>query len=488
VILDPNLDWDKSFVSPEGTSRPSKSTLEDRATFWPDAKAPTKKKPGSINPDINKMAASISKCQQAVKAFDESAEGKERKALDNKRKNSKIKMTLQDCNDLDALNRQRESLVLERNEAKRGKNDDEIASAVRALADFDASENGGKKRSKLMQKKRHSQLIMSNDDFATLSQLNEKRNALADEGTYSQPSVTECRKALREFDESAEGKERRALDEKSKNSKKKMTPQESAELDELNRRRGLLAQTRNAAKREGNNDALAASVRALTDFDASKSGRNRLNLMTKNRFSQLQMSAEEVAKLKALNEKRGFLASKLYQFSSTDPESSNEAAAKSKTKSLARGTTSATLSRKRANEKRKEPPEQLVKCQKTDQQSSGAHAKTDAEDEEAMCGICFKSIDIWVDENVVLCNRVAACGATFHESCLTAHDYDVNAHDGCIMCQPKSKFKAESKEEARKNGPDDGAFTVKCRQTIADVIVLESDDEVKEDDDVIVLD
>ena len=33
VIMDPNLDWDKTFLSPS-CSKISKSTLEDKATFW----------------------------------------------------------------------------------------------------------------------------------------------------------------------------------------------------------------------------------------------------------------------------------------------------------------------------------------------------------------------------------------------------------------------------------------------------------------------
>ena len=37
VIMDPNLDWDKTFLSPS-CSKISKSTLEDKATFW---KAPS---------------------------------------------------------------------------------------------------------------------------------------------------------------------------------------------------------------------------------------------------------------------------------------------------------------------------------------------------------------------------------------------------------------------------------------------------------------
>mmetsp|Transcript_29399 Transcript_29399/g.53938 ORF Transcript_29399/g.53938 Transcript_29399/m.53938 type:complete len:523 (+) Transcript_29399:69-1637(+) len=480
VIMDPKLDWDKSFVSPEGTSRQSKSTLEDRATYWPEETAPSKNRPASSkNPEIKTMAAAIAKCQQAVKEFDVSADGKERVKLDNKRVNSKKKMTPRDSDDLDELNRQRELLTLARNAAKREKSDDDgndaiIASATKALADFDASENGGKKRRQLMQKKRHCMLVMFADESAKLKQLNEKRDSLADVKRHSRPSVTESRKALREFDESAEGRERKALVERSKGSKKKMTREESAELDELNRQRGLLSQARKAAKGQGGGNDFAASDRALADFDASKAGRNRSNLMVKKRCSQRQMSGEEVAKLKALNETREILASEVYQSSSTDTN----------------GNTSF--------ENRKEPPERIIKRPKVDQKLSKKVAKTNAAkrnstsiattEEEVLCGICSKSIDIWVDEDIVLCNRVAACGATFHKACLAAHNYDINVHDGCVQCQTKSKFTIRN-GAITKNGLDAIRATNKGSQVADDVIVLESDDEEKEDDDdVIVID
>jgi len=474
----------ESPVSPEGTSRQSKSTLEDRATYWPEETVPSKNHPASSkNLEIKTMAAAIAKCQQAVKEFDDSSEGKERVKLENKRKNSKKKMASKDSDDLDMLNRQRESLTLARNAAKREKIDDDgdgddddaiIASATKALADFDASVNGGKKRRQLMQKKRHCMLIMSADESAKLKRLNEKRDSLADVRKHSRPSVAESRKALREFDESEEGRERKALVERSKGSKKKMTREESAELNKLNRQRGLLSQARKAAKGQGSGNDFAASDRALADFDASKVGRNRSNLMVKKRCSQRQMSGEEVAKLKALNEKRDILASKVYQSSSTEADGDM------------------------SFENRKEPPERIVKRQEVDQQLSKKVAKTnatkrnstniDTTEEEVLCGICSKSIDIWVEEDIVLCNRVAACGATFHKACLTAHNYDINVHDGCVRCQTKSTFTVRN-EVITKIGSDGSRATNERDQVADDVIVLESYDEKKEDDDdVIVID
>ena len=38
------------------------------------------------------------------------------------------------------------------------------------------------------------------------------------------------------------------------------------------------------------------------------------------------------------------------------------------------------------------------------------------------------------------CNRVAACGATFHLICLASENYDIHAHDGCIKCNALSQI------------------------------------------------
>ena len=445
--MNPKFDWDKSFgkfvpnflivgildsfltrschlstcqssVSPASTSKRSKSTLEDRATFWGDPPdAASRKNQGSsttvnsekassatASADTNPsntlaMAAAIAECQQAVKDFDASAEGKERRALDNKNKNSKTKMTPQDTTDLDELTRQRASLTLARDTAKRGKNDDDIAATVKALAGFDSSESG-KKRRKLVQKKGYSQLQITEEELAKLRELNNKRETLASVRTHSLPSVAECRKGLKEFDESAEGKERKALDEKNKNSKTKMTPQDTTDLDELNLQRASLTLARDIAKREGNDDAFAASVEALADFGASKyGGRKRVNLMTKKRWSQLKMTVEELAKLEELNDKRKTLASKVYQSTSSDATDTNEfdtahfdpksQTSKGRTSEAAPKNPYVTskMKGKRTYYDRKEPPEQL--------HNKRPKIAATYEDDEALCGICFKSIDIW---------------------------------------------------------------------------------------------
>lgn len=52
------------------------------------------------------------------------------------------------------------------------------------------------------------------------------------------------------------------------------------------------------------------------------------------------------------------------------------------------------------------------------------------------------------DAGIISCNRVAACGATFHEKCLTSLHYDIHAQDGCIKCKVSSLFVTEQKATA----------------------------------------
>jgi len=118
--------------------------------------------------------------------------------------------------------------------------------------------------------------------------------------------------------------------------------------------------------------------------------------------------------------------------------------------------------------------------------------------EEGLCGICLKAIDIWEDDGIVLCNRVALCGATFHDACLTANGFDINAHDGCIKCKEKGKFSMKEKQTISETRQANGVET-QCRsldleeqvaaKNDAGVVVLELEsDREEEDDDVIVID
>lgn len=97
---------------------------------------------------------------------------------------------------------------------------------------------------------------------------------------------------------------------------------------------------------------------------------------------------------------------------------------------------------------------------------------TSESSDDTSCGVCGGSVDIWCNEaSLVLCNRVSDCGATFHHECLAAHNYDLQIHDGCIVCEDKSKF------------------IPKAPVAKSDLIVLDSDiEENADDDDVIVID
>ena len=48
IILDPSLDWDKSFVSPS-SKKITRATLTDRATFWKDTDRTDKGYPSLVN-------------------------------------------------------------------------------------------------------------------------------------------------------------------------------------------------------------------------------------------------------------------------------------------------------------------------------------------------------------------------------------------------------------------------------------------------------
>mmetsp|Transcript_12114 Transcript_12114/g.26420 ORF Transcript_12114/g.26420 Transcript_12114/m.26420 type:complete len:851 (+) Transcript_12114:2-2554(+) len=542
VIMDPKLDWDKTFVSPAGKCKPSKATLEDKATFWPEisTQGPTP----SNTKAYRALASSIEERQEAVKAFDESVEGKERTSLNNKSQHSKRKMTAQDTADLAQLDSQRASLKLACGEANREKNDDGIAAAKTALKEWDASSDG-KRRKHLTTKKNHSEQKLAPEELARLEELNNKRDTFSSkQQTHAEKSVSDCRKAAKAFDESAEGKERKKLEEKNKNSKTKMTREDTNDLAELDVLRSSLVHARDVAKRAKNDDELATAAKALVDWDATKAGRKRKNLKAKKNHSQKQMTTEESARLKELNNKRKNLTTAQpllpdvnsmkikdmkqelhsYGVSTTTmvekidvvdalidarkvryATPTNSATANHGTghRLGTRETTKASFTGKRKSD-RKEPPEQLYnelpKVGLLDGAKAGKKKTTTAasldEDDDELCGLCFRSIDIWTEKDYVLCNRVAACGATFHLSCLTTQQYDIKKHDGCIKCEAKSKFSMKSNIGECGNGCQDGAGMQKRPIEFSgradtkggnDVVDLQDSDNEDKDDDVIII-
>ena len=107
---------------------------------------------------------------------------------------------------------------------------------------------------------------------------------------------------------------------------------------------------------------------------------------------------------------------------------------------------------------------------------------TNQDEDDVSCGICSKSIDIFAESDIVPCNRVSQCGAIFHQSCLTTHKYDIQSQDGCIKCKTKSLFLTKSTQSSNKNGSAGKASP----KDATDLILLDSDDDDNEDDVIII--
>ena len=88
------------------------------------------------------------------------------------------------------------------------------------------------------------------------------------------------------------------------------------------------------------------------------------------------------------------------------------------------------------------------------------------------------------DVGIVSCNRVAACGATFHQVCLTNQKYDINEHDGCFKCKAPSRFATKHTQHSTSKKSEQDSF--KDRIEVLDG--EEDDDDDDDDDDVIILD
>ena len=86
------------------------------------------------------------------------------------------------------------------------------------------------------------------------------------------------------------------------------------------------------------------------------------------------------------------------------------------------------------------------------------------------------------EDGIIPCNNVSDCGATFHQACLEAHNYDLSLHDGCIKCCSDKSVFLTAKRSA-------GVKVQATSKANSDLIVLDSDGEEDVDDDcVIVLD
>jgi hypothetical protein len=111
---------------------------------------------------------------------------------------------------------------------------------------------------------------------------------------------------------------------------------------------------------------------------------------------------------------------------------------------------------------------------------------TNENEDEVSCGICGRSIDIFVESDIVPCNRVSECGAIFHEGCLTTHAYDIQSQDGCIKCKAKSLFSTKSTQSNNKNGQCSAGKSSSSPKDASDLILLDSDEDDDEDDVIII--
>ena len=494
-------------VSPSGRSKPSKATLDDRATFWGDPrhasapKAPSssatatlKKAPPNNTKVYRKIADSFEETQMAVQKFDKSEEGKERAKLDKKQRHSHKEITHQDTEELEALQQRRASLTRASNLAKKEKDEYGLSVAAKALDDFDMSEHGGRKRKKLMEKKNHSRLCMTPHELARLKELDDWRNTLANPRTQPQEIVAACRNAVKKFDESAEGKERSKLHEVEKQSREKLTSQDNADIEELSKQRKIFADARDIAKRAKDDHGIAVAKQQLGDFDASKTGRKLATLKTRRRWSQKELTSEEKARRKKLDKKR------------SDLELAKSGAGLEERRRTATSFSAVDFVGNDTKKRKRAVPEDGVD-----------------DDDTVSCGLCSGSIDIWckfivftcffpeywahlslflspsnpvADKGIVSCSRVAICGATFHRSCYTTCSYDVNTHGGCIKCKGELQFAAKNihrksnnlcktdvkprehdSAKAKKTVANGGEEGPAVAQNTVDVIILDSDED-----------
>lgn len=86
---------------------------------------------------------------------------------------------------------------------------------------------------------------------------------------------------------------------------------------------------------------------------------------------------------------------------------------------------------------------------------------------------------------------MAACGATFHQSCLTSsHTVDVHPRDGCIKCgvTDNNIIQTLHKNDCEDNETVQQLITLRTCVGSTPIVVLDSDDEDTQDGGTIVVD
>jgi hypothetical protein len=85
-----------------------------------------------------------------------------------------------------------------------------------------------------------------------------------------------------------------------------------------------------------------------------------------------------------------------------------------------------------------------------------------------------------VDAGIISCNRVAVCGAIFHQICLKIQNYDIHAQDGCISCNATSQLKIVQEDDDVHHHKNVTRAKLDSGNNNANIIELDTDDD---DDD-----
>ncbi|KAL9187716.1 hypothetical protein ACHAXT_006094 [Thalassiosira profunda] len=417
VIMDPKLDWDKTFISPSCLSRKTKSTLEDHATFWGESKADV----GARNLANARSRAMRSKQSSGLIAD-----------IDDLDKNVGAACPLcRGAIDIFAD----EGIVNCNRVAKCGKSFHQACLSAQGY-DISASDGCPVCRSS-------SKFSGNGQAFSGKGQAlgkGKKPSAAAKANSNPENAARDAR--LKRFDRAAtEGSttSEASSKKKSRPKGKKASGSEKEKGTSAGKKRKWQKPAEKVYMQPAKDRKPAAAAKATTIIDRNGCSANPLH------------DADKYA----------HLLDKLDKADSGS--SSGEGGSAKKKRASNSGSSLSSLNN----------------------HQTSSTSNTEEEDVTA-CGVCKEAINIFVEQDIVACNRVTSCGAAFHEGCLAACEYDLQAHDGCISCEDKSKFVARCGEEGNQKPA--------AKADTDDVIVVDSDDEDNrkaaphQDDDVIVID
>mmetsp|Transcript_15855 Transcript_15855/g.34301 ORF Transcript_15855/g.34301 Transcript_15855/m.34301 type:complete len:836 (-) Transcript_15855:98-2605(-) len=452
VIMDPKLDWDKSFICPSCTTRKAKSTLEDRATFWGESSAEAEKRNISNQRGHAMRTKDATGIYAAINKDDDPSCGICRKSIDIWTETGVVT-----CNRVAKCGKVFHESCLTAQSYDIGQDDGCIL--CRALSKFSvksqeqASNKTGKKKSVALPGEQNSSTASSQASKYQKPNTTKSTTPVITSRNNNRPAASSSEKDSKT---SNTGKRKRPNYEK--------TPSEKLYIKrpKLNQQPATINIRRTSIDRNG------CLSNPLHDVDKS---------VAAALFLDEEVPGDVDSKLRSAKKKK----------------EKNITNIKGKSDSLGDVRYNGNCKKRKSTcgaitDKNDGLGDARYNGNKNKRTSTNGTIAD--KNDESSCGICSKSIDIWVEEDIVLCNRVSACGATFHQSCLTAHGYDFCEHDGCIKCEAKSKFSTKSKEGTSKNGLQSGSIKKGGQAAAkhdADIIVLDSDSD-DEADDVIVID